>query len=159
MSALSDATGAYRLANFPSQRVIVNRDGYETQDVPPYATDHADVNIRLQRTMSVAVGETIAAILFRDDPIYGAALGGEGPGCHCKRIRIQMPHAGMLEVDVRTTQPLSLWIGTSRTNYAVNAPVRVKAAAGEVVIYVGVDWFDGPDVGDAPFQLTTAYLN
>ena len=154
-STVTNASGSYRLADFLSQPLIVSREGYESHDIPAYLSSNDRVNARLQRTITMTVGQTLTSSLLRDDPIYGAGLPGSGPGCQCKRIRIETAQSGTLEVTVSTPEPLSVWVGNSSTSYPTNQPLLVTVAAAEVLLSVGVDWFDGPDVSaDAPFQVS-----
>jgi hypothetical protein len=154
-STMTNASGAYRLTDFLSQPLMVSRDGYESHDIPAYLSSNDRVNARLQRTIIMTVGQTLTSSLLRDDPIYGAGLPGSGPGCWCKRIRIQTPQAGTLEVTVSTPEPLSVWVGNSSTSYPANQPMLVTVSGAEVVLSVGVDWFDGPEVSaEAPFQVS-----
>jgi hypothetical protein len=107
-STATDPSGTYRLADFLSQPLMVSRDGYESHDIPAYLSSHNDVNTRLQRTITMMVGQTLTASLLRDDPIYGAGWPASGPGCQCKRIRIEGVPSGTVEVTVNTRAAVSV---------------------------------------------------
>jgi hypothetical protein len=159
-TTVTDQTGAFRLADFPSQPLIVSADGYEALDVPRYASNHNDVIVRLQREIRVLVGETATAALFHDDPIYGSSgVAPAGPSCLCKRLRLEVTRAATVEITLTSPGPLSLWLGDNRPAYPANRPIRVDVAAGELQLYVGADWFDGPELDDATsFDLTTRFV-
>jgi hypothetical protein len=160
VATVTNQTGAFQVADFPSQPLIVSGEGYESLDVPRYLSSHTDLIVRLQREIRVVIGDTAVAILFRDDPVYGSSgVPDAGPSCLCKRLLVLVPQAGSVDIMLTSAGPLSLWIGDVWPSHPADAPIRVNVQAGELVLYVGADWVDGPELGDAtPFHLTTRFI-
>jgi hypothetical protein len=48
-----------------------------------------------------------------------------------------------------------VWIGNNGLSHPANQALLITSVGGEIVISVGVDWFDGPEVSaEAPFQVS-----
>jgi Bacterial Ig-like domain (group 2) len=150
--------GNYSVAQLPAAQAHLKfeKDGYE-----PVELDATPSNseVAIQRIIRLVAGDTVTPLqLAPHDLSY--TIGADH--CYpCRLIRVTVPTAGKLHVDVTWTEAkatLNLWAGgqlfTGASRELV-ADVPVKAP-GEVVMYLGMLLPAGAQGGGVTFTIATA---
>jgi hypothetical protein len=160
---LTDLNGHYSFGGLTRALLAFEKDGYEAAgqlDAPPNQFN----DTALQRIVRVIAGGSLTALtLAPHDVSYTVGTDQCFP---CKLIRVTMPTAGSLRVNLTWTEPrantLNLWVNGGRfvgTGVSSNITRDVPVLAGEVLVYVG---FYNPSptvVGSTfyvPFSLATS---
>jgi hypothetical protein len=163
VSAVTDQNGFYRLADllaWQADFLRFSKPGFE--DGGRRYGNGGRIDIRLQRSLVITAGDTLAAILYTDDPYFSDLLSDENACEPCKQIRVNVPNGGTL--DVRLTLPaqsteFGLLIETSHMSAGVGCckpEISGAYPVGPGQLYLRVYRREGSSAGDQPFEITTS---
>jgi hypothetical protein len=114
------------------------KEAYETTERDPTPNE---MDVRMQRIIRLTAGDTVTpARLAPNDTEFTL---GTGDRCFpCRLIRITVPAAGTLHIDVQWSEPkavLALWANSRqflRTDQATELAADVPVSPGELIVYL-----------------------
>jgi hypothetical protein len=160
-STLTGPDGSYVLVIADTQIPIVTKEGFEWRSldrVDASSGHDQTLTTTLQSIIRIEAGETVIASVFPDE---GSGLFGEDDCEPCKRIRITIPHNGMLRLhltpnDLSADLRMVIQTPSLRGQQPGSTPVIVKAGEeAQVFVYRRPD-AQGKLISSQRFELATS---